>query len=541
MSRKLITHLVQFSQPSGVALNAHLVLESKPTRQDQKLKTLSKYVQQYPQGWKKRLELADLLYSIGNWQQAVEEYRQVVERQPQLINVWLQLGKILQLIGKRTEAIEVYEKALALSGNDANQHHIGGLIAICRGDTHKAIRVFDSAATLQPQKIVHWLALGQVQMERENPLEALSAFDRVLLLNPNDILALIHSYDALMAVGNFQEARRRLNRAIALAPDDLRVLQRQLDERCGMRLVSGEEGKQTKKLINSILQQTPNTAQAYKSLANYHIFRGDWLQGVGVLAEFTEQHPNHPSGWYYYGRCLFYTGEYQAAALVMLKAYRLYPNDCEIYRALCEILPVQPHPISDENGNINLALIVEEMLKRFPERWSVWATAGRVLVETFQDIERGCSVSWQGTQLQPQLPDAWFRHGRVLALANKHQEALVVLQQGWQLLPTAKGYLQSVSAAVWLGESYRLLGDDAASQKWWEEACEQSQQLRLLNPARADYWLGRALEGLGDVKGAIAAYRSALSQHLLYPVRGEVEASLKRLQTMLRKDSRILG
>ncbi|MEH2139025.1 hypothetical protein [Nostoc sp.] len=25
-------------------------------------------------------------------------------------------------------------------------------------------------------------------------------------------------------------------------------------------------------------------------------------------------YPNHPSGWYYYGQCLFHTGEYQAAA-----------------------------------------------------------------------------------------------------------------------------------------------------------------------------------------------------------------------------------
>ncbi len=34
-------------------MNAHLVVEEKPARLEQKLITLSKYVQKYPQGWKK--------------------------------------------------------------------------------------------------------------------------------------------------------------------------------------------------------------------------------------------------------------------------------------------------------------------------------------------------------------------------------------------------------------------------------------------------------------------------------------------------------
>ncbi len=538
MSGKLATYLVQFPQSSGVEMNVHLVLDKKPTRQDQKLKTYRQYVQKYPQGWKKRLELADLLYGMGNWQQAIAEYRQVIERSPQLINVRLHLGKILQMMKREAEAIELYNSALELSCNQGTQHHISGLIAVCKGDSQKAIAAFDAAANLQPDKTVHWLALAQVEMDRENPIGALAAFERVLSINSDDIVALIHSYDALISVGDFQEARQRLDRAIALTPDDFRVLQRQLDQRCGMRLVSGEEGKQTKKLIGSVLRQAPHGAEAYRSLAYYHIYRGDWAQGVDVLAEFTEKHPNNPSAWYYYGQYLFHIGEYQRAAEMMLKAYRLYPNDCEIYRALCEILPVEPLPLSSQAGNVNLALIVGEMLKRFPERWSVWATAGRVLVESLKDIDRGCSVSVQGTQLQPQLPDAWFRHGRVLALALKHQEAVEALQQGWQLLPKAGGSLQSVPAAVWLGESYQVLGDDTGSRNWWQEACLQAKELMTFNPATANYWQGRALEGLGDTLGAMESYGSALNLQLFYPSRGEVEAAVKRLQAMVRKTSR---
>ncbi|MCC3441349.1 MAG: tetratricopeptide repeat protein [Microcoleus sp. PH2017_29_MFU_D_A] len=575
MSRNTTLRVVSLTQSSGVELNAYLVADSKPTRQEQKLKTLSEYVQQFPSGWKKRLELANLLSEMGQIEQAVEEYRQVIDRQqPPSIGVRLQLAKLLQLMGQEVEAAAVYESASANARNEATRQHISGSIALCRGDTQAGILAFESAASLEPHNAAHWLALAQVQVGRGDAVAALRAFDAVLSLHPEDIVASIGSYDALVAVGNVRQAQQRLSKALEVAPGDFGVLKRLADTRCRMRLVSGEEGKQTKKTIASVLQLAPDAADGHELLAYYHLFRGESANGVAVLEGFTEEHPNHPRGWYSYGRYLFHTGEYQRAAAAMLEAYRLYPLDCEIYRALCEILPVTSPPASLDppqpplrrgeieqakssnckggtplkvplfkgdlgrsNREVTLTSIVEEMLDCFPDRWSVWTTAGRVLVESFQEIERGCAVSAKGTQLEPQLPDAWFAHGRVLALALKHRAAVEALAQGWELLPEEGGYLQSVSAAVWLGESYGVLGDEVASRKCLEKAC-QSQELMEFDPAMAGYWRGRALLGLGDVREAVEAYRSALSRRLLYPFRGEVEEAVKRLKGKRRKGSR---
>jgi tetratricopeptide (TPR) repeat protein len=106
-------------------------------------------VQQYPSGWKKRLELANLLYAMRRIEQAVEEYPQVIEPQQPLIGVRLQLGKLLQLMGREVEAVAVYESALANAGNEATRQHISGSIALCRGDTQAAILAFESAASLE--------------------------------------------------------------------------------------------------------------------------------------------------------------------------------------------------------------------------------------------------------------------------------------------------------------------------------------------------------------------------------------------------------
>lgn len=530
MSRITATCLVQLAQRSGVEMNAYLVLDEKLTRQDIKLKTLSKYVQQHPTGWKKRLELAGLLYATGQWEQAVEEYRRVIKRQPLLINLQLQLGKILHLMGREVEAIEAYSNAKTLTDNIATEHHINGLIETSRRHTQQAVQSFEQATALEPENIFHWLALGLTYLETEAPVEALHAFEVVLKLNPNNLVALSYSYDALMAVGNVEEAQQRLKRTLELFPHDLRSLKRLADYRSSMGLVWGEEGKPTQQMIQTALRLAPEAAPVHDSLAHYHIFRGEWEKGVAVLQQFVEQHPLNPNGWYYYAQCLFHTGDASAAAEAILKAHTLYPKDCEIYRALCEILP-------DAGKLDRLHPLLEEMLERFPEQWSVWAIAGRVLVENFNDCARGCTVSAKGVELQPQLADAWFRHGRVLALAGRHREAVEVLEQGWLQLPQQRGYLRSVSAAAWLGESYQAIGEEERSRYWWEEASKCATELLDVNPATAHYWQGRAWEALGDVIGAMQIYQTTLSQPLLYPVHREVKEALKRLQTLTGKDS----
>jgi tetratricopeptide (TPR) repeat protein len=107
-------------------MNVQLFIEEKSARQQQKLITLNKYIEKFPQGWKKRLELADLLYEIGKWSQAIIEYNQVIEQQPQLLDVHLKLGKILQLMGQEKEALQAYDTALFLSENPGTQHYIQG-------------------------------------------------------------------------------------------------------------------------------------------------------------------------------------------------------------------------------------------------------------------------------------------------------------------------------------------------------------------------------------------------------------------------------
>ena len=294
-----------------------MFLAQKPTREEQKLKTLTKYIDKYPSGWKKRLELADLLYGMGKWLEAVTQYRQVIERQPQLIPVRLKLGKILYLMGKETEAIELYESSLSLISNFQNssatssninnsyvaiKYHLTGLIEVCQHNLPQAIEAFSSATTLEPDNPCHWLALGQVYLQMGNKIDALKAFETILSRYPDDTIALINIYDVLMALAKansplpsnldylnletedkadknpntdsieniwYHQAGKILDQAVALTSNNYQILKRQIEYRCLSHLVGGKEGKQTKKLLKALLKIAPNSQDAYQLKSYY--------------------------------------------------------------------------------------------------------------------------------------------------------------------------------------------------------------------------------------------------------------------------------
>ncbi|GBF82090.1 tetratricopeptide repeat protein [Aphanothece sacrum] len=507
MFKSTLTNVVSVNFPNQAQIEVHLTVDSTPSQQQKKLKTLSQYIQKYPSGWKKRLELADLLYALGDWDNAIKEYQTVLKRKPTLIEVWLKIGHIFHLRWATKEAIHSYESALALCSNDAIKEQIKGLIESCQGRYQAALKVIQVATTLNPDNAAHWFALGITYLRMESPGEALQTFEEFFKLKPNDIKGLYYSHDALLAMGKIETAQKKLAIALKLAPNHINVLERVIAHRLRQRLVTENEDKKTWLLIDQALKLAPDAVNIQALLAYYYLFRGEPTKGLTILQRLIKDHWNNPGGWYHYAHCLFYLDKRQEAATAILKAYQLYQKDWEINRTLCEMLPLV--------GKLEpLKPLVAEILENFPERWSVWATTGRVLVEHFQDIEQGSYLSAQAINLQPQLSDAWCHHGRVLTLGGKHREAIEVLEQGWQCLPEGESCLQSVLLAAQLGENYRNLGEKVHSRCWWDLTAYHAQKLMNFHPTFGDYWQNRAAQALEDNYKIKSVYFPSLNQFL---------------------------
>ena len=467
MSRNFASSLVQLSPRSGLDVNVYLALSQKPNRQAQKLETLKKYVEKHSSGWKKRLELAELLYATGQWSEAIAEYQQVIQKQPQLLSPQIQLGKILQLIGQEEEAIAVYQIALTLAKQEASIHHLKGLIASCQNCLNGAIDAFTAATNAAPTNPAHWLALGQTQIAMESPAAALASMEAILLLDPNDLTGLIYSHDLLLALDNPSKAERRLDHAVAIAAQDVQTLKRLIAHRCRQGKVCGDDGKQTKKLINGLLAQAACSPEVHHLLAQYYVLRGEPEKGLQITKDFAENNGGNPQAWYYYSLCLRDLGQLEAAATSILKAYRLSKDRCdrEIYRALCQILPTV--------GKLKKTRsLMTEMLEKYPHCWSLWAIAGKVLVEHFQENERGCHYAQKSTDLQPLLADAWLAYGHILSLVDQPEAAITALTQAWQLLLPATQSPKVTAIGTLLGESYQKIGHEKVAQEWLQRASQ---------------------------------------------------------------------
>lgn len=506
-----------------------LPLRKKATRVEQKIRSLQAHIQRHPTDWKKKLQLADLYYGIGRWQEASEGYREILEKRPREFALYLRLGQIFCFLERFDTAIAVYEDALSQARQHSTRHHLRGLIAFCRRQYTLAATHFTAATKLSPDNAAHWHLLGQVHLAREAYQDALWAYDMALSLNPDDLIALSESYEPLMVMGHFTEALQHVRRTLLLAPHDLHAVKRLADYRCRMGWVSGEGGKETKKLIRVARKVAPQAAYAEAARATYHLYRGKWGEGLAVLQDVVKKEPLNPDNWYQYALCLAQCGDSALASDAILAALALTKDDYRLYYAACDILPTA-------GRESELRALVQQMLDRFPERFRIWCHAGRALV--LLGDEQGCMISAKATQLQPQLAEPWLEHGRTLALAGKDEQAIAALLTGYEYIAQDAALL-SVRASVWLAEGYQHLSDETNSGQWWQEAARRAPELIQPNIKKpsgtslpmAHYWQGRVLEGLGCFDAAMQRYQTALDHHLLYPARQDALNRLSLTQT----------
>lgn len=527
ISPPVALRLVRVMLPPAREMSFEVTL-SHPPQQHSRRETLEKYVRNYPRGWKRRWDLACILFEMGLWEGALREYRYIGERKPHLIDAHLYIGQILHLLERDDEAIAVYERALLIARKEGTKHHLAGLIAICRGRYDIAISEFQLALLVEPHHIVHQQALGLVYMRRQNYRQALQAFDGCLKINPGDIVALTYSVEPLLSVARTKEAEARLARALKLDPANGPALKSLTALRSQRGVAaSSDDSKITRQWIHRGLRLAPLSAEARESLAIYHILRGDWTTGITMLRQFTKQHPGSPAGWANLARWLFRTGATDAAAQAIMQGHILHPVHWEMQLVACEIFTY--------TGNRRLLhSLLQELLVQWPEHWNAWVILARALIHVFKDREQACAIGSIASKLQPQLPAAWFEYGRILAQCGRHREALAVLEKGWQWLPADASDKQAVVASLLSGESLRRLGEEEHSRTWFERAVQKTLILATHSPAIACYRRGQALEALRDPVGAIQAYQASIAHHLLYPWRREAQRSLDRLQSHLR-------
>jgi Flp pilus assembly protein TadD len=132
-----------------------------------------------------RSDLGYALLNLGQFQEAVTEYRKVLLAKPNDPDILNKLGYALAHTGKFDEAISLYNKALQIAPD---------LIDIClnlgyaltgSGKFAEAVKEYEKILLAQPQNAIAHNDLGAVLFRQEKFDEAIAHFNQAIRIDPN--------------------------------------------------------------------------------------------------------------------------------------------------------------------------------------------------------------------------------------------------------------------------------------------------------------------------------------------------------------------
>lgn len=125
------------------------------------------YLDKYPDDWRMRSNFATALRDAGRYDDAVEQYQQVIRIAPEDASAYINLATSYTGLGKMDDALRTYSKAFELEPNwktSGNLNHEYGFALVRKGDEAEAKKVFELALAKPEMKglaerSLGWLAL----------------------------------------------------------------------------------------------------------------------------------------------------------------------------------------------------------------------------------------------------------------------------------------------------------------------------------------------------------------------------------------------
>jgi serine/threonine-protein kinase len=177
--------------------------------------------------------LAWLYRSLGRaywdwerWPEMADAYNRAIALSPGLYSDHAALGAAYRGLGQPDQAVAVYQQALTLQPCDAVTHDLLADLYRELGRTDEALREYRLAVQYAPDDFTAWQAIGQILEERGEADEAKAAYDKAVAAaeqhlehNPHDAAAASMLGLMYLLLGDTQRAISTLQQAVTLRPD----------------------------------------------------------------------------------------------------------------------------------------------------------------------------------------------------------------------------------------------------------------------------------------------------------------------------------
>jgi Flp pilus assembly protein TadD len=165
-----------------------------------------------------RLGLANLLASLGRYDEAMTNFRHVAAHRPDVLEARIGLAASLNLTGRAQEAIGELRAVLARSPNSAQARFELGRALVQVGQYDAAAKELRESLRLQPGVALAHVCLGMSLARQEHQREAIAEFRQALLIDPQNAEACRELGGSLCAVDSVAAGVRAYEQALELAP-----------------------------------------------------------------------------------------------------------------------------------------------------------------------------------------------------------------------------------------------------------------------------------------------------------------------------------
>lgn len=276
--------------------------------------------------------LGDIYRSIGQYDDAINEYKAAIWLDSLNIPAYRHLCQTYEEQGDYDSAIEVYQKLITILPTVPEFHSNLANIYYLKGDIKEAVSQYQAAITLNPSR--QWTSiisqtLGYVHQQANQDLDAaISAYQSAYLLTPDDIDIYVNLGSAFYDKEDYDNALTVYRRALELDPTNAKI-------HCNLGFLHWGKGDTDEaiKEYELAIEYDKTYDIAYNNLGVIYLDDlGRVQQAIELFKKSMEYNPNYALAHFNLARAITITGD-------KIEAAKLYQVAQDINKVTGEIDP----------------------------------------------------------------------------------------------------------------------------------------------------------------------------------------------------------
>jgi len=404
-----------------------------------------------PENLDAKLAYVDFVSAQRSREKGEELLKQFIATQPKNYDLQLGLGAMQQRMGQPDQAIATYNQIIERAGSEnpatLNARNRVASILVARGDLDKASKLIEETLAKNPRDNDALILRGTLSLEKQDPAAAIADLRAVLRDQPNAVGVLRTLARAHMANGETALAEDTIRQAMEAAPNDMQVR-----VELAQLLAQSDRSEQAVTLLEEAVKKAPTDIQAREALVRAYISTKDLAQARIAVEDLKLAAPQAATGPYLSGMIAEGDKRYDDAEKDYAKALELQPSAMDALAAITR-LEMQRGQADQAMKRVNAVVTANPgnaIAKNLFGELQIGARSFPAAVETLTAVTKAAPKWW--------LP---YRNLAYAQLANKDTKGAIATYQAGIAATKAQPLLVTDLAALYEREG-RI--DDAIGQ-----------------------------------------------------------------------------